>query len=102
MSRTDLPPAGPPVPLRRVERIRRALQERLAPVTLTITDDSAAHAGHAGAREGGHFSVQVVSAAFRGLPPIQRHRLVYAAAADLMGRDIHALSITARTPEEPQ
>jgi BolA protein len=84
----------------RVERIRQALTARLAPVALTVRDDSAAHAGHAGAREGGHFSVTVVSEQFAGCTRMQRHQLVYAAVADLMRTDIHALSIQARTPQE--
>ncbi len=84
----------------RVERIRQVLTARLAPVELTVRDDSAAHAGHAGAREGGHFSVSVVSELFAGRTRMQRHQLVYAAVADLMRTDIHALSIQARTPQE--
>jgi BolA protein len=84
----------------RVARIRQALNERLAPVELIVRDDSAAHAGHAGAREGGHFSVTVVSEQFAGRTRMQRHQLVYAAVADLMRTDIHALSIQARTPQE--
>ncbi|HEX6528970.1 MAG TPA: BolA family protein [Burkholderiales bacterium] len=79
----------------RVERLRAALQT-LQPVLLEIRDDSAKHIGHAGAREGGHFHVTITSAAFAGLPQLKRHRMVYAAAAELMGRDIHALSIDAR------
>ena len=62
----------------RVARLRAALEQELAPTWLDITDESAAHAGHAGAREGGHFRVSLVSAAFRGQPQIERHRLVYA------------------------
>ena len=84
----------------RVEKIRQVLTARLAPVELVIRDDSAAHAGHAGAREGGHFSVVVVSEQFAGRSRMQRHQLVYAAVADLMRTDIHALSIEARTPQE--
>jgi BolA family transcriptional regulator, general stress-responsive regulator len=84
----------------RVEKIRQLLTARLAPVELVIRDDSAAHAGHAGAREGGHFSVVVVSEQFAGRSRMQRHQLVYAAVADLMRTDIHALSIQARTPQE--
>jgi BolA family transcriptional regulator, general stress-responsive regulator len=84
----------------RVERIRQLLTARLAPVELAIRDDSAAHAGHAGAREGGHFSVLVVSDQFAGRTRLQRHQLVYAAVADLMHTDIHALRIQARTPQE--
>jgi BolA protein len=83
----------------RIERIRHALQQ-LSPESLDILDDSAAHAGHAGAREGGHFRVTLVAATFRGRSSIERHRLVYAAVSALMGRDIHALNIVARTPEE--
>jgi BolA family transcriptional regulator, general stress-responsive regulator len=84
----------------RVERIRRALAAHLAPVELLIRDDSAAHAGHAGAREGGHFSVLVVSDQFAGRTRMQRHRLVYDAVSELLRTDIHALSIQARTPQE--
>jgi BolA protein len=69
-------------------------------VALEIVDDSAKHAGHAGAREGGHFRVALVADAFRGRSQIERHRIVYSAVAGLMGKDIHALNILARTPEE--
>jgi BolA protein len=79
----------------RVERLRAALQS-LEPTQLEIRDDSAKHAGHAGAREGGHFHVVITAAAFAGVSAVERHRMVYAAAAELMGRDIHALSIDAR------
>jgi BolA protein len=85
----------------RVEKIRQVLTARLAPVELLVRDDSAAHAGHAGAREGGHFSVVVVSDRFAGRTRMQRHQLVYEAVAELMRTDIHALSIQARTPQEP-
>jgi BolA protein len=83
-----------------VAEIRAALQRELAPTSLEILDDSARHAGHAGAREGGHFKVELVSSAFKGRAQLERHRLVYAAVAPLMGRGIHALNIVARTPEE--
>jgi BolA protein len=76
--------------------LRAALEAALAPTHLGIRDDSAKHAGHAGAREGGHFHVTITSAAFAGRSALERHRMVYAAAAELMGRDIHALSIDAR------
>lgn len=79
----------------RVERLHAALQT-LRPTLLEIRDDSARHAGHAGAREGGHFHVVIAAAAFTGVSALERHRMVYAAAAELMGRDIHALSIDAR------
>jgi BolA family transcriptional regulator, general stress-responsive regulator len=83
-----------------VAEIRVALQRELAPTSLEIFDDSARHAGHAGAREGGHFRVSLVSSVFKGRPQLERHRLVYAAIAPLMGRGIHALNILARTPDE--
>ena len=84
----------------RVERIRQALTARLMPLSLEIRDDSARHAGHAGAREGGHFSVTVVSDRFAGCTRMQRHQLVYEAVSELLRTDIHALSIQARTPQE--
>jgi BolA protein len=84
----------------RISRIRAALEHELAPLQLDIYDDSAKHAGHAGAREGGHFRVRIVAEAFRGKSAIQRHRLVFAAVASLMQQDIHALNIDAKTPEE--
>jgi BolA family transcriptional regulator, general stress-responsive regulator len=85
----------------RVDRLRAALESALAPAELDIRDDSARHAGHAGAREGGHFHVTITAAAFSGRSAVERHRMVYAAAAELMGRDIHALSIDAREPPRP-
>ena len=85
----------------RTDLIEQRLRAALAPERLEIVDDSAAHAGHAGAREGGHFTVRIVSTAFAGKPLIQRHRLVHAAVADLMRQEIHALSINkAQTPDE--
>ena len=85
----------------RIERIRDALQQALAPSVLEIEDDSHRHAGHAGARDGrGHFNVHVVSERFAGLAPLARHRAVYAALGSMMDPDIHALSIRAHTPSE--
>ncbi|BCT94040.1 cell division protein BolA [Lysobacter helvus] len=85
----------------RVERIRAALDSALSPTFLEVVDDSARHAGHAGARDGrGHFNVDIVSDAFRGLASLARHRAVYAAVGEMMTTDIHALSIRARTPDE--
>jgi len=85
----------------RIEKIRTRLQQSLAPVQLEIIDESAKHAGHAGAASGGgHYIVKIVSAAFSDRSPIQRHRLVYDAVDDMMHREIHALSIQASTPEE--
>jgi BolA family transcriptional regulator, general stress-responsive regulator len=84
----------------RISRIRAAIEHELSPLQLEIKDDSAKHAGHAGAREGGHFRVRVVAEAFRGKSAIERHRLVFAAVAGLMKSDIHALNIDAKSPEE--
>lgn len=77
-----------------------ALTERLEPLVLELVDDSAAHAGHAGAREGAHFNLRIVSAKFAGLPRISRHRLVYDALRPWMAEGVHALAIDARTPDE--
>ena len=81
-------------------QIRSAVERELQPTHLEIIDDSAAHAGHPGARSGGHYRLTVVSAAFEGCTQLQRHRLVFAAVAPLMQGAVHALNITARTPAE--
>ena len=81
-----------------------AMRERLGalePVSVEIADDSAKHAGHAGARSGGgHFRLSIVSPRFTGCRTMERHRLVYDALGPLMKQEIHALSISARTPDE--
>ena len=84
----------------RVAELRRLLERELSPAALEIIDDSAQHAGHAGAREGGHFRVAIVASSFRGRSQLERHRLVYAAVASLIGHGVHALSIVARSPDE--
>lgn len=79
------------------------LEQRLAPLSptvLTISDDSAQHAGHAGNTGGGHLSAKIVSNVFSGLGTVARHRAVYALVADLMPHTIHALSLTVATPAE--
>jgi BolA family transcriptional regulator, general stress-responsive regulator len=81
--------------------IEAALRSALAPEHLAVEDDSAQHAGHAGAREGGHYTVHITSARFSGLARVARHRLVYHALAPLMPGGIHALAIVARAPGEP-
>ena len=80
------------------EDIERVLRETLAPESLEVQDDSHLHAGHAGAREGRHFSVRLVSERFSGLSRVARHRLVYDSLHDLIPRGIHALAIDARAP----
>ncbi len=86
----------------RVEKIRSVLQAALTPVRLDIGDDSAAHAGHAGAVQsgGGHFSAFIVAEAFAGKTLVQRHQMVYRALGEMMHTDIHALIIKALTPTE--
>lgn len=86
----------------RVAQIEQRLRTALTPQRLDIVDDSARHAGHAGAREsgGGHYNVTIVSAAFAGKNLIERHRLVYGALGELMHKDIHALSLQALSPDE--
>ncbi len=87
--------------MNRTEAIRIQLQAHFQPSHLDIEDDSAAHAGHAGARDGkGHFNITIVSTEFEGKTLMQRHRMVYKALTDLLATDIHALSIQALTPEQ--
>ena len=82
------------------EEIERRLREQLAPTHLEVRDDSHLHAGHAGAREGRHFSVRVTSARFAGLTRVARHRLVYHALGPLAPQGVHALALEARAPDE--
>jgi BolA protein len=82
------------------DELQALLQQNLHPARLVLRDDSAAHAGHAGAREGAHFAVTVVAECFAGRSLLQRHRMVYEAAAPLLHRGIHALQINALTPAE--
>ena len=80
------------------------MQQRLSglqPESLDIVDDSAKHAGHAGAASGGgHYQLTIVSKQFAGKPQVARHRLIYQALGDMMQLQIHALSITAYTPDQ--
>ncbi len=85
----------------RVELIKSTLQQALAPQHLVIEDESARHAGHAGAKGGGgHYRVLIVSEAFRGKDQVRRHGAVYAALGSLMHSEIHALALRTLTPEE--
>ncbi len=67
----------------------------LSPLEIDIQDDSALHAGHAGARGGGHYRLRIVSSAFAGKNTVARHRIVYEALGDMMQTEIHALAIQA-------
>ena len=83
-----------------IDQIRSRLAS-LAPSVLELEDDSALHAGHAGARSGGgHYRLTIVAEIFRGRSTLARHRLVYDAAGNLMQGPVHALAIRALTPEE--
>ncbi|MDP9085067.1 MAG: BolA family transcriptional regulator [Pseudomonadota bacterium] len=83
----------------RAQRLRELLETRFAPTQLIIVDESHLHAGHAGAAGGqSHFRVRIVAEAFRGLSPLARHRLVYAALDELLKSAIHALTIEALPP----
>ncbi len=83
----------------RESRLRQRLESRFTPSVLIIEDQSHLHVGHAGAAGGhSHFKVTIVAEAFRGMAPVARHRLVYAAVDDMLRTDIHALAIEASPP----
>jgi BolA protein len=90
--------------MRVAQIIETKLTEALRPTALVVTDDSARHAGHAGAREGGesHCTLDIVSAEFAGKSRVARQRLVYALLSEELKGPIHALSLITRTPEEAQ
>ena len=81
-------------------QIETRLQAQLQPVSLRVNDDSDAHAGHAGAGDGSHFSVHIASPAFAGLSRVACHRLVYDALRPLMNEGIHALAVHAEVPAQ--
>ena len=78
----------------------RAKLAALEPSRVEIADDSARHAGHAGASGGGHYRLTIVSPRFAGCTTMQRHRLIYEALGAMMRGEIHALSIKALAPDE--
>ncbi len=85
--------------------VAAAIRQRLAqldPLALDLEDESEKHRGHAGYREGGntHWRLSIVSPRFAGQSTVARHRMVYQALGELMQNPIHALAITARSPEE--
>lgn len=83
------------------ESLAARLRAALDPTQLEVQDDSHLHAGHAGAREGGHFTLRLRSARFTGLSRLARHRLVYDSLGSLGALGVHALAIEARAPDEP-
>jgi BolA protein len=80
--------------------IEARLRGALAPLDIEVSDDSHLHAGHAGAREGRHFTVRLRSPRFTGLQRVARHRLVYDALGPLAAQGVHALAIVALAPDE--
>ena len=84
------------------DTIRDKLTRAFHPAALAVMDESHLHAGHAGAREGGesHFRVEIVSDAFAGLSRVARHRRVHDVLADELRGGVHALAVSARTPDE--
>ncbi len=86
----------------RAARLEAELTRTFAPVLLRVVDDSARHAGHAGAQPGGetHYSVLLVSETFRDMNRVARSRAVHAALAAEFAGGMHALALTLRTPEE--
>jgi BolA protein len=83
------------------EQIKQLLNESFSPELLEIIDNSAAHAGHAGAKSGGgHYHVTIIADVFEGKSLVQRHQLIYKALGDLMKQQIHALGINALSPSE--
>ena len=80
--------------------IELVLRAALAPSAIEVVDDSHLHAGHAGAREGRHYTVRLTSARFSGLSRVARHRLVYDSLGSLAQQGVHALAIVARAPED--
>ncbi|MGH9484625.1 MAG: BolA family protein [Terriglobales bacterium] len=91
----SMAPAAPPDLL---ATVRRKLEAALKPESLVITDDSARHAGHREAAGRFHLNIAIVSARFRGLSGVERHRLVYAALAEELAGPVHALNLDARLP----
>jgi BolA protein len=82
-------------------RLETALRARFQPTLLEVIDESAQHAGHAGARDGGsHFRATIVSSAFEGHSLLERHRMVYEVLAAEMKQAVHALALTTSTPAE--
>jgi len=88
--------------LSRAERIEKLLKAQLSAHEFVLEDESARHAGHAGARPGGetHYRLRIVSDAFGGLSRVARQRLVYDALREEFDTGLHALSLDLKTPSE--
>lgn len=84
---------------KRMKLIRESL-EKLRPSYVDIEDEGHLHIGHAGAKSGGHFKLNIVSESFKDKSTIERHRIIYKCLGDLMNTEIHAISIKAKCKEE--
>ena len=91
------------MPTTRQDRLRAALTAAFAPIALDVVDDSAQHAGHAGASAGGetHYTIRMVSAAFAGQGRVSRSRAVHAQLGTEFASGLHAVSLSLRAPDEP-
>ena len=86
--------------MNRIEQMQELLAI-LHPAQLEIIDDSHKHAGHEGARSGGgHYTLHIVAEQFADKPTLGRHRMIYSALGEMMKQEIHALNISAYTPQE--
>lgn len=101
MSGPETPLSGP-LPFAEIDALLRERLAVLQPTRIELIDDSAKHAGHAGARSGGHYRLHVVAPVFSGKATLARHRLIHDALGELMRTRIHALSIMAQTPDESE
>ena len=84
---------------KRMKLIRESL-EKLRPSYVDIEDEGHLHIGHAGAKSGGHFKLNIVSESFKDKSTIERHRIIYKCLSDLMNTEIHAISIKAKSKDE--
>ena len=84
---------------KRIKLIRESL-EKLSPSYVDIEDEGHLHIGHAGAKSGGHFKLNIVSESFKDKSTIERHKIIYKCLNDLMNTEIHAISIKAKSKDE--
>ena len=84
---------------KRMKLIRESL-EKLRPSSVDIEDEGHLHIGHAGAKSGGHFKLNIVSESFKDKSTIERHKIIYKCLNDLMNTEIHAISIKAKSKDE--
>ena len=84
---------------KRMKLIRESL-EKLSPSCVEIEDEGHLHIGHAGAKSGGHFKLNIVSESFKDKSTIERHKIIYKCLNGLMNTEIHAISIKAKSKDE--